>query len=184
MREHDTLSVAVCRAMIHPMQQPTMFCHDGATIYYPTGPGRVHMIAILALYDCDGSDSDFEDSTAVGDAGDLPGPTRQWSFGVTPAEEHVPMGWPDVHVEANGIITETVDIKATTNDFAECVEMWADWCDRDAARLDRLDGPVPDEDAAGILARLRALVVKTPYTPGTLAQLVEAISASAPAVAV
>ncbi len=142
---------------------PTMFCHDGTTIYYPTGPGRVHMITIAALADYDGSDSDFEDSTARGNVGDLPGPTRLWSFGVTPAEEHVPLTWPEVHVERNGDIAEEVDYAATVNDFAECIEMWADWCDRDSARLDVLDELEAITHASGF---------------------VEAVSCSQPAVAI
>src|SRR5688572_12293961 len=53
------------------MQQPTMFAHDGTTIFYPTAPGRVYTITIAALADCDGSDEDYSDSTAHGGLSDM-----------------------------------------------------------------------------------------------------------------
>lgn len=165
------------------MQQPTLFCHDGTTIYYPTGPGRVHMIDISALYDCDGSDEDFSDSTSRGDVSDLGGDVVTMPFDILGSNTvgnnicpgYTPCGWPPVHQEQDGGVEPMVDLMATGDDFADCLEMWADWCDRDAACLDSLDGPAPDEEATGILARLRALLGKTPYTWETLAKVVAEI---------
>jgi hypothetical protein len=181
MREHVILSPAVRRATLTGMQQPTMFCHDGTTIYYPTGPGRVHMIAISALYDCDGSDEDFSDSTSLGDLADMA--RAAFVERALYLCDRPPVAWPPVHIERNGDITEEADVHATEEHFSEAMEQWADWCDRDAARLDRFDGPAPNEDAVGVLARLRALVARAPHTMETLAQVVSAIGESQPAVA-
>jgi hypothetical protein len=109
-----------------PHDNPVMFCHDSTTIFYPTGPGRVHMIAIAALYDCNGSDEDFADSTPIGDCRDM---ACQGLFIVNGP----PREWPKVY------INDEVNQVATAEDFADCLEMWADWCDRDSARLDSLD---------------------------------------------
>lgn len=73
------------------------------------------------------------------------------------------MSWPDVHVERSGAITEEVDYAAIVNDFADCLEQWADWCDSDSERLDALDNLSPVIDSHG---------------------LVEAVSRSQPAVAI
>ena len=157
---------------------PVMFCHDGTTIFYPTGPGRVHMIAIAALADCDSSDEDFADSTARGDVRYL-----AWHNRLVPAHGTLaPPTWP------NSVTDMLADIPYTSaeerdNDFHDLLEQWADWCDRDAARLDSLDGPAPDADAAGILARLRSLVARPPYTLQTVAEVVAAITEGQPGVA-
>jgi hypothetical protein len=111
-----------------PHDNPIMFCHDSTTIFYPTGPGRVHMIAIAALYDCDGSDEDFADSTPLGDCRDM---ACQGLFIVNGP----PSEWPKVYIDD----TVTISEAATAEDFADCLEQWADWCDRDSARLDSLD---------------------------------------------
>ena len=116
---------------------PTMFCHDGTTIFYPTRPGQVHMITIAALYDCDGSDEDYSDSTSIGDLSDMirfEHSFDTWTFGPSPDIDRTPSAWPPVYVGH-----EVEDSEATAIDFSECVEQWADWCDRDAERIDALD---------------------------------------------
>jgi hypothetical protein len=155
---------------------PVMFCHDGANIYYPTGPGRVHMIAISALADCDGSDEDFSDSTKRGDIADIIGVS--WCGGAYDPSERTPGTWPHAVVE---VLADTLyaNDNERDQDFTDCLEMWADWCDRDAARLDSLDGPAADADTSGILARLRSLVVgRTAGGLITLKELVEVIGDS------
>lgn len=149
---------------------PVMFCHDGTTIFYPTGPGRVHMIDIIALAECDGSDECFADSTKRGDVGAIIGVS--WCGGAYDPLERTPGTWPRVYMRASAKNADlsSVDVladvlyassEARDQDFTDCLEMWADWCDRNAARLDSLDGPSPDDDAAGILARLRDLIRKS-----------------------
>lgn len=147
---------------------PVMFCHDGTTIFYPTGPGRVHMIAIAALADCDGSDEDFSDSTARGDLRDFVVGAHGGSAFIGSDIGVVPDGWPS---EIDGIAYTSYAQRS--DDFHDCLEQWADFCDRDAARI---DGPAPDADAAGILARLRSLVARPPYTMQTVAEVVAAIT--------
>lgn len=160
-----------------------MFCHDGTTIYYPTGPGRVHMITIAALADCDGSDEDLSDSTSIGDLADLvvnvlqTGDAR-W-FGSTPEVHVVPRSWPMVHIEENGVITDAPHLVATAADFHDVLELWADWCDRDAARLDSLEGPAPDEEAEGILERLRKAISHRPAQRAAAATLLASAEAAA-----
>jgi hypothetical protein len=139
MREHDILSAAVAHATLPRMQQPTMFAHDGTTIYYPTGPGRVHMITIAALADCDGSDEDFSDSTARGDVHDLASGLFCGGAVITPNDGTMPAKWPRVYEEVRGDIVGPVNHEATAQDFHDALEQWADWCDRDSARLDSLD---------------------------------------------
>lgn len=129
-REHDILSAAVARATLPGMQQPTMFAHDRTTIFYPTAPGRVYMIAIAALADCDGSDEDYSDSTATGDLSDLMAAANAHGCSLQ-AVGDAPETWPSNQLETIAEINE---------DFADTVEQWADWCDRDSARLDSLDG--------------------------------------------
>ena len=131
------MSATDARATLLGMQQPTMFAHDGTTIFYPTAPGRVYMIAIAALADCDGSDEDLSDSTASGCLGHLVSAANRnaiHSCAVTP------VAWPRVHYEVGGDIINDYDIDATVDDFHDALEQWADWCDRDSARLDSLDG--------------------------------------------
>ena len=113
---------------------PVMFCHDSTSIYYPTAPGRVYIIGILALADCDGSDEDYSDSTARGDLSDLIKAARSpdWMEAVTSAPER----WPSTPRDDNPIYA---DREATEDDFADALEQWADWCDRDSVRLDSLD---------------------------------------------
>ncbi len=123
---------------------PTMFCHDGTSIYYPTAPGRVYIIGIAALADCDGSDEDFSDSTAIGDVHDLTNGMFCGGAVITPKDGTFPAKWPRVHHEVAGDITEDCDHEATAQDFHDALEQWADWCDRDSERIDALDnlGPV------------------------------------------
>lgn len=128
---------------------PVMFCHDDRTIFYPSAPGRVYSIDFSALGDCDGSDQDYSDSTGTGDICDMvvfssKGVGLHRDLCPLTFEGAAPAGW-----RGEGF----------DDDLRDAVEMWADWCDRDAARLDSLDGPAPDADAAGILARLRSIVV-------------------------
>ena len=148
MREHVTLSLVGRRATLRRMQ-PTMFCHDGTTIYYPTAPGRVYIIGILALADSDGSDEDFNDSTATGDVHDLVNgmfcggavitPKDGTLAVITPKDGTPPAKWPRVYAEVDGNLSGPVDHEATAQDFHDALEQWADWCDRDSARLDSLD---------------------------------------------
>jgi hypothetical protein len=150
------------------MQHTTMFAHDDTTIYYPTAPGRVFSINFTSLSDCDGSDADYEDSTATGDLfGLFANPLR--------ACRPVHLGTPPQGWLGHGF----------DDDFVDAVEMWDDYCDRQSVRLDTvLDGAPQDVDAAGVLARLRQLVSKPPYTMATLAEVVAAIGEGQPAVAV
>ena len=123
------------------MQQPTMFAHDGTTIFYPTAPGRVYMIAIAALADCDGSDEDYSDSTAHGDLNDMLFAVRdEPESRILHQFSDAPLTWPLVYIEKDGVLSDDVDLQATADDFRDALEQWADWCDRDSTRLDSLDG--------------------------------------------
>jgi len=123
------------------MQQPTMFAHDGTTIFYPTAPGRVYTITIAALADCDGSDEDYSDSTAHGGLSDMLFAVRdEPESRILHQFSDAPPSWPMVYIEKDGILSDNVDLQATTDDFRDALEQWADWCDRDSARLDSLDG--------------------------------------------
>ena len=121
---------------------PTMFCHDSTTIFYPTAPGRVYMIAIAALADCDGSDDDLSDSTEVGDVWDMTKKATNgtWLWPIGDENAAAPTTWPKVYDEVGGDIVGPFNWKATAQDFHDALEQWADWCDRDSARLDSLDG--------------------------------------------
>lgn len=118
---------------------PVMFCHDSTNIYYPTAPGRVYIIGIAALADCDGSDEDYSDSTSTGSVMDIINASYETplhSCSVTP------MRWPTTVRGTNdegedGIVEMTHDEAAV--DFFDALEQWADWCDRDSVRLDSLD---------------------------------------------
>lgn len=115
----------------------TMFCHDGTSIYYPAAPGRVYIVGIAALADCDGSDEDYSDSTSLGDLSDLMAAGNASGCSL----RHVSMApeeWPCNEVET---------IEEVNQDFVDCIEQWADWCDRDSEHLDTLDnlGPVAAE---------------------------------------
>ena len=151
---------------------PVMFCHDGTTIFYPTGPGRVHMIAIAALADCDGSDENFSDSTVRGDIRDFVFRVNRGGYIIGDVFNSAPATWPCVVADVPYANDNERD-----DDFNDRLEQWADWCDRDAARLDSLDGPAPDADAAGILARLRAIAAKRPVTDHALAEMWSVVSA-------
>ncbi len=142
---------------------PTMFCHDGTTIYYPTAPGRVYTIVIFSLWDCDGSDDDFSDSTSTGDVHDMLSGLSlvgMASGDTISSESSPPSAWPLVYNDDGD-----VDHESTAQDFHDALGQWADWCDRDSERLDALDnlGPVP-------------VVVEM--------SLAEAVSCSQPAVAI
>lgn len=115
-----------------------MFCHDGTTIFYPTAPGRVYMITIAALADCNGSDADLSDSTRVGNLGHMLG--RHNGHALVDVACGAPPAWPDVYVEDDDGIGKYPDLETTDCDFHDAIEQWADWCDRDSARLDSLDG--------------------------------------------
>ena len=109
-----------------------LFCSDATTIFYPTAPGRVHCINFGDLAAADGSDDKFADAThtcdiedmvldTIGDGADVP---RMLSPIVTGAGR-VPYAW----LQNGGDAAE----------FDDALEMWADWADRDSARLDSLD---------------------------------------------
>jgi hypothetical protein len=129
-----------------PHDNPVMFCHDSNTIFYPTGPGRVHMIAIAALADSDGSDEDYSDSTERGDLSDMgagyttmpPDILGTQTVGDPVSPGYSPCGWPTT-VDDEDDVTGFAAACATGDDFADALEQWADWCDRDSARLDSLD---------------------------------------------
>lgn len=118
---------------------PVMFCHDSTNIYYPTAPGRVYIIGILALADCDGSDEDYSDSTSTGDVGDLLPIAVSASLKST---DKVPSRWPTttrgINDEGEEGIVE-MSPEEVAEDFADALESWADWCDRDSVRLDSFD---------------------------------------------
>lgn len=117
-----------------------MFCHDGSTIYYPTAPGRVYAIGIVALSDCEGSDDDLADSTSIADLSDLVKRDSEIiRWGELPDSHAFQAKWPPVYVEVRGEIMGDVDMEATEADFHDALEQWADWCDRDSARRDSLD---------------------------------------------
>lgn len=133
-----------------------MFCHDSTSIYYPTAPGRVYIIAITALADCDGSDEDYSDSTARGDLADmmneldivtiphdLLGTRRIGSSEASyTSVGYWPPKWPTttrgINDEGEEGIVE-MSPQEVADDFADALEQWADWCDRDSVRLDSLD---------------------------------------------
>lgn len=99
------------------------------------------MITIAALADCDGSDEDLSDSTAVGDVRDLMFGVFNHRGGavISTGDETWPVGWPNVYQEVDGDISGPLDYEATAADFHDALEQWADWCDRDSARRDSLD---------------------------------------------
>jgi hypothetical protein len=103
-----------------PHDNPVMFCHDSHSIYYPTGPGRVYAIDFASLADSTGDDADIKARTVVDDLFILSGVITR---AILPKE------LPDEWVDAGGLAP----------DFDDCLEQWADWCDRDSARLDSLD---------------------------------------------
>lgn len=115
---------------------PVMFCHDSTNIYYPTAPGRVYIIAITALADCDVSDDDYSDSTAKGDCYDMA------CHGLFAVLGQPPSAWPTttrgVNDEGEEGIVE-MSPEEVRADFFDALEQWADWCDRDSVRLDSLD---------------------------------------------
>lgn len=108
---------------------PVMFCHDSTSIYYPTAPGRVYIIDIAALADCDGSDEDYSDSTSRGDLSDLMAAGNAHGCNLSNVDV-VPETWP-------GEDLYTID--EVIADWRDALEQWADWCDRDSVRLDSLD---------------------------------------------
>lgn len=117
-----------------------MFCHDSTSIFYPTAPGRVYIIGIAALADCDGSDEDYSDSTASGDVQDIANAANRGN--AITSVKVPPRSWPTTTRGVNdegeeGIVEMSHDEVA--QDFADALESWADWCDRDSARLDSLD---------------------------------------------
>jgi hypothetical protein len=117
-----------------PHDNPVMFCHDSHSIYYPTGPGRVYAIPFDALYDCTGSDEDFADSVSVGDLRVLVyGPRSHGAETLVCLGDSAPGAWPRVRDDKG------INHVATAEDWADALEQWADWCDRDSARLDSLD---------------------------------------------
>jgi hypothetical protein len=124
-----------------PHDNPIMFCHDSTTIFYPTGPGRVHMIAIAALADSDGSDEHISKSTKICDL------HKMLYFALnlkgidtgTALSYYIPDTWPKSYLEVDGELSSEPDGETTTDDFRDALEQWADWCDRDSARLDSLD---------------------------------------------
>lgn len=130
---------------------PVMFCHDSTNIYYPTAPGRVYIIGILALADCDGSDEDYSDSTARGSLSDMfnmekwsskrNGVITHWHSSMQPLLG-TPRTWPTttrgINDEGEEGIVE-MSHEEVAQDFADALESWADWCDRDSVRLDSLD---------------------------------------------
>lgn len=124
---------------------PVMFCHNSTNIYYPTAPGRVYIISITALADCDGSDEDYSDSTARGDLLDLIDASRE---GMLIACDLPPLKWLSENDWKDSLIARTqgeiagdtrTSIEEVADDFADALEQWADWCDRDSVRLDSLD---------------------------------------------
>ena len=118
---------------------PVMFCHDSTNIYYPTAPGRVYIIGIAALADCDGSDEDYSDSTSTGDVGDLLPIAVSASLKST---DKVPARWPTttrgINDEGEEGIVE-MSPEEVRADFFDALESWADFVDRDSVRLDSLD---------------------------------------------
>lgn len=122
-------------------KNPVMFCHDSTSIYYPTAPGRVYIIGIVALADCDGSDEDYSDSTSRGDMLDVCGAatSRGKLYDVW---DEAPRAWPTttrgVNDEGEEGIVE-MSPEEVADDFFDALESWADWCDRDSVRLDSLD---------------------------------------------
>lgn len=120
---------------------PVMFCHDSTNIYYPTAPGRVYIISITALADCDGSDEDYSDSTARGNVLDLANVSYQRGTLFAVLEDE-PRAWPTTTRGLNdegeeGIVEMSPE--EVHDDFFDALEQWADWCDRDSVRLDSLD---------------------------------------------
>ena len=117
-------------------QSPTMFCHDSTTIFYPTAPGRVYMIAITALADCDGSDTDYADSTSCGNMSDVTDAAHHGNL--LPVHDHVaPAAWATL-IEVGGVNVKMGGAERLA-DFLDALEQWADYCDRDSARLDSFD---------------------------------------------
>lgn len=127
----------------HEITNPTMFAADERTIFYPTAPGRVYAMDILTLADCNGSDEDFADSTTRTDIRGM------LNFGADGLPNHAPLlirpwpgneapaVWPAWKDHGDHMTSEQVD--EVDSDFADALEQWADWCDRDSVRLDSLD---------------------------------------------
>lgn len=138
-------------------ENPVMFCHDSTSIFYPTAPGRVYIIGIAALADCDGSDEDYSDSTSTGDMFDMLAGggcsecgherDRLTFIPRIALVKSIPGGWwpgnwptttRGVNDEGEEGIVE-MSPQEVADDFADALESWADWCDRDSVRLDSFD---------------------------------------------
>lgn len=108
----------------------SMFATDGTTIFYPNGPDRVFAITLWALAHWDGSDSAADDiteradlcsmvTTTIGpDAADAP----RMLASISAEQPQPPLTW-----------------RGEAEDFADALELWADYCDRIAAAEDSAD---------------------------------------------
>jgi chemotaxis regulatin CheY-phosphate phosphatase CheZ len=103
-----------------------MFATDGTTIFYPTNPNRVFNIGIRTLALAPGSDNGFEMITFVCDLATMvttEDEAHRLLDAIDPADPKAPRRWPDGDAE----------------DFADALEMWADWCDRQSEAMDAAD---------------------------------------------
>jgi hypothetical protein len=112
---------------------PIMFAHDGTSIFYPCGPGRVYSVRFAGLAEATGSDDVYRTITHRADL------------------HHMVAAGDDLHpLDLGGrkVPATWIAVGGETDDLADAVEMWADYCDRMAAEED------------GEAANLRALLVK------------------------
>ena len=99
---------------------PIMFAHDGTSIFYPCGPGRVFAINFNHLSRVDGGDEDYQHVTACVDLRTL----------AAAGDDLAPLDLARRAPQAWTMLGNFED------DLADAVEMWADYCDRMAAEED------------------------------------------------
>lgn len=102
-----------------------MFAHDGTSVLYPCGPGRVFAITFDHLSRVDGGDEDYQHATARCDLRAL----------IAAGDDLAPLDLTRKAPQAWTMLGNFED------DLADAVEGWADYCDRLVAAE---DGEVKD----------------------------------------
>ena|ERR1044072_2644282 len=99
---------------------PIMFAHDGTSIFYPCGPGRVFSIRFAGLAEATGHDDVYRTITHRADL------------------HHMVAAGDDLHpLDLSRKAPQAWTMLDNFNDdLADAVEMWADYCDRLAAEED------------------------------------------------
>jgi hypothetical protein len=120
-----------------------MFATDGTRIFYPTAPDRVFSIRMADLAAWDGSDDMASEDTSIsGVAPMLSMPS------IAPMYER-PSVAPE-HFIGGLRCMEPLREEGPwdAEDFADALEMWADWCDRQSEAMDAADALAVVSEAA------------------------------------